>query len=685
MISDQGTSANQPHADHATGGWASQSKKAPSKLRSPTRSQKVNNPEVSGCVFNSDSHYNAVMQPVAQERGNPGRSDLFRSTDSSTHQTGMADFSILGPYRVEAKLGQGGMGSVYRGVHVKTGQNVAIKVLANQMSEQLRFRTRFANEIETLKKLNHPNIVRLIGFGEEEGSLFYSMELVEGPSLLEHLRKVKRLDWDTSIGYAIEICSALKHAHDFGVIHRDLKPANLLIDPSGQLKLTDFGIAKLFGASEHTAAGSVLGTADYMAPEQASGGKITPRTDLYALGSLLYACLAGRPPFGGRNLTQVIHGLKHESPAPLDLVLPDVPPELAELVHELLEKEPEARPPTALVVSKRLAAMRAGLRNRGSLTQADLGNPTLPETAESFVSDSVPRSKQPADPDVANLPTAAESDSSAVTGGLENRLGTLPTAASNDFELSPPAVVEKRTHFESVPDSEKASEAWRGDQEGRGAGHWASLIGLAAALVVIVGFTLWVLQPTPAAELLVEIEQYDQQGDTAAANNTRREFLSYYPDHPNATEVKSELQGDDVDRRIRQITAKSKRLGGMERQPIVQQAWLEAMSLRRSNPGAAANLLRSWLDVYDHPEAMELGGGGDVLEELLPLARSAYDQLLESGEASEDARITELRSWLQWGIDNLQGEERERFIAGARQIYGDQSWAIPVLNEMLSE
>src|SRR6056297_2763570 len=416
----------------------------------------------------------------------------------------MTDFETLGPYRVEAKLGQGGMGSVYRGVHIKTGQRVAIKVLASQMSEQPRFRRRFAGEIETLKKLRHPHIVRLIGHGEERGGLFYAMDLVEGPSLLEHLRKVKRLDWDTTIGFAIEICSALKHAHDFGVIHRDLKPANLLLEPEGGIKLTDFGIAKLFGATEHTAAGSVLGTADYMAPEQAVGGQVTPRTDLYALGSLMYACLAGRPPFGGRNLTQVVYGLKHETPAPLDLVLPDVPEELAELVHELLEKDPQQRPPTALVVSKRLQAMRAGLRHRGEQTEMNLGGPTLPEPPESAVHTRLPaRQPRSQDMNVANLPTADDRDSDVPTGTPVKLASTLASAHpdGDEFELAE-EIAAPRTHFESVNETPERTGHWEpGESHRRGLEHWLSLFGLVLALIVVGGLVIWLFQ-TPSADTM---------------------------------------------------------------------------------------------------------------------------------------------------------------------------------------
>ncbi len=292
----------------------------------------------------------------------------------------MAAPEFYGPYRVDKTLGQGGMGIVYRAVHAKTLEPVAVKVVSAAVGNHERFRRRFDAEIKTLMKLDHPNIVRLIGFGEEQGQLFYAMELVEGPTLQQHLKAIRRMPWADTIKMGIEIAGALKHAHDSGVIHRDLKPANLLVAPGGRIKLTDFGIAKLFGNVDVTAVGAVMGTADYMAPEQADGGPITPRTDLYALGSVMYACLAGRSPFGGRQITAVLNSLKNDPPPPLDLMNPDVPNELIELVNDLLAKAPVERPPTALAVGNRLRALQMGLKHREAQEQSSVAdNVTLPE------------------------------------------------------------------------------------------------------------------------------------------------------------------------------------------------------------------------------------------------------------------------------------------------------------------
>ena len=175
---------------------------------------------------------------------------------------------ILGPYRIGDPIGRGGMGTVYRGVNEETGKSAAVKVLSSVLYNDDTFRERFEAEIETLKTLSHPNIVQLYGYGKEDGHLFYAMELVEGTSLEEELQNGRRFQWREATHIGIEVCRALKHAHDCGVIHRDLKPANLLLNDQDQIKLADFGIAKLFGYTQMTAQGATLGTADYMAPEQ---------------------------------------------------------------------------------------------------------------------------------------------------------------------------------------------------------------------------------------------------------------------------------------------------------------------------------------------------------------------------------------------------------------------------------
>jgi len=288
----------------------------------------------------------------------------------------------LGPYRILRQLGRGGMGAVYEAEDAESGERVAVKVLAAHLSDDPGIRSRFLAEIETLKNLRSPGIVRLLSFGEQDGQPFFAMELVEGRSLDQMLRDGIRFDWQTTVDTALAVTRALKSAHDHGVIHRDLKPGNLLVTDDGTVKLADFGIAKLFGGDAHTAHGNFVGTADYMAPEQASGKPVDHRVDLYALGMVMFAMLSGRPPFRGTHLSEVIEKQRKEKPPRISTIVEDVPAELDELIDRLLAKKPAARPPNALALGRLLSAIRT-LRTSDGLHQPDTGSAANADEAES--------------------------------------------------------------------------------------------------------------------------------------------------------------------------------------------------------------------------------------------------------------------------------------------------------------
>ena len=293
----------------------------------------------------------------------------------------------LGPYTIQSRLGRGGMGAVYEAVDTTTGDTVAVKVLASHLADDEGVRSRFEAEIDALKNLRHPGIVRLLAFGEQDDQPFFAMELVRGRSLEQILRSGRRFNWRETVAVAIEVSRALKAAHDQGIVHRDLKPANLLVadaapeaaesgvgdartgsavarggtDPGGSekvtVKLADFGIAKLFGGVGHTALGHVVGTAEYMAPEQAAGRSVDHRVDLYALGLVMYAMLTGSPPFRGTQLTEVIDKQRRAIPPRVASLAPDIPAELDELIARLLSKDPAQRPASALALARLLSAI----------------------------------------------------------------------------------------------------------------------------------------------------------------------------------------------------------------------------------------------------------------------------------------------------------------------------------------
>ena len=248
----------------------------------------------------------------------------------------------IGPYDLEGILGRGGMGTVYRGLHSDTGQQHAVKVLAPRFAEDQHFRGRFESEIKALLKLDHDNIVSLFSYGQDDGQLFFAMELVDGQSLFQMQKAGHRFDWRQVLSIARDCASGLRHAHDRGIIHRDLKPGNLMmttaVDGSPQqVKLTDFGIAKRFGSSQNTGT-NILGTMDFMSPEQAKGGSVTARSDLYSLGAVLFTLLAGRPPFGGNNVEESLRNLTSVPPPRISGIAPAIPKSIDDLVSKLMQR-----------------------------------------------------------------------------------------------------------------------------------------------------------------------------------------------------------------------------------------------------------------------------------------------------------------------------------------------------------
>lgn len=260
----------------------------------------------------------------------------------------------VGPYLVEREVGSGGMGSVYLARHEQTQQQVAVKVLPPALSRERGFVARFQREIESLKKLTNPHVVELYDSGVDGDYYYYAMEYVDGENLAELIRANDRLDWRETIEIAVQVCSALKAAHDAGVVHRDLKPSNLLIDSEGTVKLTDFGVAQVFAAGRLTRTGGVIGTVEYMSPEQARGGRVTRQSDLYSLGAVMYAMLTGRPPFVGKTTLEVVQKHQYGRFDRPKMYVSSIPVWLDDLVCQLLEKEPEKRPPDAFVLSRRL-------------------------------------------------------------------------------------------------------------------------------------------------------------------------------------------------------------------------------------------------------------------------------------------------------------------------------------------
>ena len=254
----------------------------------------------------------------------------------------LIDTLFDGRYRIQRKLGAGGMADVYLAEDQELGRRVAIKILNGRHANDDQFIERFRREAKNAAALNHPNIVSIYDRGNAEDTYYIAMEFLDGRTLKELVVGRGAAPINVAIEYARQILSALRFAHRHGIVHRDIKPHNVLVDSEGRVKVTDFGIARA-GTSQMTETGSIVGTAQYLSPEQARGGEVDPRSDLYSLGIVLYELLTGKTPFEGDTPVEI--AMKHLStaPKPPSKLRPDIPPELDMVVLRALAKSPDDR------------------------------------------------------------------------------------------------------------------------------------------------------------------------------------------------------------------------------------------------------------------------------------------------------------------------------------------------------
>ena len=527
--------------------------------------------------------------------------------------------SQLGPYEIAKPIGRGGMGTVYEAVDHGTGRSVAVKTLAAHLGDDPGLRKRFAAEIETLKSLQHPCIVQLLAFGEEDGQPYFAMELVRGRSLEQVLRSGRTFDWRETVGIAIDITRALKSAHDHGVVHRDLKPANLLFpeEPSADaaVKLADFGIARLFGSSCQTMAGTIVGTAEYMAPEQATGGPVDHRVDLYALGLVIYAMLTGRPPFHGGEATDIIRRQRTEAPPRVSTRVAGIPTELDALIERLLAKEPAKRPASALAVGRMLASIATEVGamppepavpasdpgiTLGPADAIDLAAPTQDgarvETAASDpnviavnpASDSVR-----ADVQTMPMPTTPQ----APSPGLPQRV-TVSAAAAG----SPHPRVNRFTTLEELHRTSREEAGARARQE-----FVLRSIAAASILALVVGAAYVLLRPPTADELHTRVRAIADaaNADLRDARPLIEQFLERHGDDSRAAAIREldrTLDLDGLEKRARRRRGDDDEMSPLEREyraamaredesPLACVAALEAvLTLHESDPQTATSL-----------------------------------------------------------------------------------------------
>ena len=450
----------------------------------------------------------------------------------------------LGPYDLKGSLGRGGMGTVFRGLHRDTGEIHAVKVLSPTYGADDHFRGRFESEINALLQLDHPNIVKLISYGEEDGNLYFSMELVEGNSLFQMQRKRHSFNWREVLQVAQDVCQGLRHAHDRGIIHRDLKPGNLLMTRFGRVKITDFGIAKSYGTSQNTG-DNILGTMDFMSPEQAKGEPVTFRSDLYSLGAVMYTLLCGRPPFSANSIEESLRNLTRVPAPRIGSVVSGVPDELDELIAQLMEKNPKKRIATAMALNHRLGDIETALKFYSEAKTSTPANPKTKSGAESETGDDGRTIKikreftQSLDP--LNL-TIDTNESGGIAGSLGASTRSDKTVVEN-ISVEPPLKKKStRGNFHNRVEEEDRIAATQRDEdpvESRyGQGILPTLLTLLALVLIATIWTCSALKSPSADQLYSEIQS---QPASQAIEQCERYLESYADVDATRTEAVEEI------------------------------------------------------------------------------------------------------------------------------------------------
>jgi serine/threonine protein kinase len=355
--------------------------------------------------------------------------------------------SVVAGYQIEALIGRGGMGLVYQVRHVSLNRIYALKVLAPSLAEDDQFRERFRREMRLAASLHHPNVVGIHYAGEHEGMLFFVMDYVTGTDLREILLKCGSLEPSRAVELLEQFASALDAAHARGLVHRDVKPANILIsirDGEEHAYLTDFGLAKKFDtASGLTVKGAVVGTVDYMAPEQITGAHTDARTDIYALGCVLFQMLTGSVPYERDNSVATLFAHVHEPPPPLGDSIGAEHPAFAPVLEKAMAKEPSDRYLSAGDFARDAAAALHGMRNTAPATIVGTGEATpLPMPIEATELTGPPEARQHTEAE----PAAAEHGSEFIAPA---GIGGTPDEAGDEVIVSEPVVAEPAASSET--------------------------------------------------------------------------------------------------------------------------------------------------------------------------------------------------------------------------------------------
>jgi serine/threonine protein kinase len=345
--------------------------------------------------------------------------------------------TILGKYQIVDRLGEGGMGTVYHARDEMLDRDVAIKVLRPELARQASLVERFRAEAIALARLTHPNIAALYGMERDGGQLLMIMEFVQGETLESRLHRTGGLPWRRALEVCVDVCQALDHAHDQGVVHRDIKPANLMITPRGSVKVMDFGIARVIGRNRQTQLGRSVGTPMYMAPEQLRGEEVDGRTDVYALGAVLYESITGQVAFDADSDYSLMQKQLHDAPPTPGLRVAGIPAAVDAIVTRTMAKRPEDRFPSASAL--RAEAQRA-LRETPQLESASaahtpetrLSIDTPPPRPKPVLEDTTP-TRDPSAPGETRV--AADERPAGETRIVAEQRGARPSRFVNDWRI----------------------------------------------------------------------------------------------------------------------------------------------------------------------------------------------------------------------------------------------------------
>jgi serine/threonine protein kinase len=376
--------------------------------------------------------------------------------------------STVGSYRITEKIGEGGMGSVFKGIDMMLEREVAIKMLRPELASQPQVVERFRAEAVTLAKLNHPNIATLYSFLRQGEDFFMVMEFVRGQTLDDAIRRTGAMAFERAVPLLCQALEGIDHAHRMGIIHRDIKPANMMLTESGSIKVMDFGIARVLGSARLTRQGSIVGTIEYMSPEQVRGLESDARSDIYSLGILLYEMLTGRVPFSSDSEFDLMKAQIEEAPVPPRTFAAHIPLPLEQAIMRSLAKKPEARYQTA-------GEFRAMLLSTlGSVTSSHSASPVYAAPATRMMEKAGGASSEEL-PKETRLPSGP---ASSAGGQLkETRLGQ-----TSDVQVTPGYV--------TAPNAAGHTQPSRSQSSLLSALNWKHYAGAGAALVAAVAIPL---------------------------------------------------------------------------------------------------------------------------------------------------------------------------------------------------